>query len=338
MYKLIFVFICLLMVPFYACTQNDTLRLKSKNVITGEIKKLSKGVLTMETSYSDSDFKIDFDQIEFMIIQRKCLLLLTQGRRRFGNVTTSEDGLVEITLVDGTKEVYKFDDIIGLDEIEENFWKRISGTLDFSLTLSKANSLSQFNVGGGVDYMDEKWGIRARVNLLNSDQDNSEQTERTDGQLEFFRFLPRNRYLLGEMSYLSNTEQALEGRIRPSLGIGKFLVSTKKMYVGVALGYAYSIENYFDSSFDKTSSEAFINASLNMFDFDDISLDSSLNISPSLSESGRWRIDYDINVKYDLPLDFYIKLGFTLNFDNQPVSSGNDLDYIFITGFGWEFN
>lgn len=245
---------------------------------------------------------------------------------------------MEITLEDGTKETYKFEEIIALDEIEDRFWKRISGRLDFSLTLSKANSLSQFNAGGGVDYIDEKWRIRGSVNLLNSDQENSERTERTEGQLEFYRFLPRKWYLLGDMSYLSNTEQALEGRIRPSLGIGKFLVSTNKMYLGLGLGYAYNIENYLDSSFDKTSSEAFINATLNMFDFEDISLDSSLNISPSLSESGRIRTDYDINLKYDLPLDFYIKLGFTLNYDNQPVTGGNDVDYIFTTGFGWEFN
>ncbi|MBO6608053.1 DUF481 domain-containing protein [Psychroserpens sp.] len=332
------IFILLIAFPLSAIAQNDTIRVKNKNVIMGEIKNLSKGVLTMGTPYSDSDFKIEFDQIEYMVIQRKCLLLLTQGRRRFGNVSTTKEGLVEITLEDGTKETYKFEEIIALDEIEDRFWKRISGRLDFSLTLSKANSLSQFNAGGGVDYIDEKWRIRGSVNLLNSDQENSERTERTEGQLEFYRFLPRKWYLLGDMSYLSNTEQALEGRIRPSLGIGKFLVSTNKMYLGLGLGYAYNIENYLDSSFDKTSSEAFINATLNMFDFEDISLDSSLNISPSLSESGRIRTDYDINLKYDLPLDFYIKLGFTLNYDNQPVTGGNDVDYIFTTGFGWEFN
>ncbi len=326
------------MLPFYCGAQNDTIRVKNKNVILGEIKNLSKGVLTIETPYSDSDFKIEFDQIEFIVIQRKCLLLLTHGRRRFGNVTTTKEGLVEITLEDGTREIYKFKEIIGLDEIEDIFWKRISGRLDFSFTLSKANSLTQFNLGGSVNYTDEIWGIKGSVNPLNSDQDNSERTERTEGQLEFYRFLPRNWYLLGDMSYLSNTEQVLKGRIKPSLSIGKFLVSTNKMYLGLGLGYAFNIENYFDSSFNKTSSEAFINVAFNMFDFEDLSLESGLNFSPSLSESGRIRTDYDINVKYDLPLDFYIKLGFTLNYDNQPVSGGNDVDYIFTTGFGWEFN
>ena len=58
----------------------------------------------------------------------------------------------------------------------------------------------------------------------------------------------------------------------------------------------------------------------------------------SLSEKKRIRTDYDITLKYDLPLDFYIKLGFTLNYDNQPAIAGNKHDYIFTSGFGWEFN
>lgn len=75
-----------------------------------------------------------------------------------------------------------------------------------------------------------------------------------------------------------------------------------------------------------------------MFDFSDLNLKTGLKIYPSLSEKGRIRIDYDLTLKYDLPLDFYIKMGFTLNFDNQPAIEGNDFDYIFTSGFGWKFD
>jgi hypothetical protein len=55
-----------------------------------------------------------------------------------------------------------------------------------------------------------------------------------------------------------------------------------------------------------------------------------------MTESGRWRIDYSFDTKYDLPLDFYIKVGFTLNYDNQPVAGASKTDYVFQTTFGWE--
>jgi hypothetical protein len=75
-----------------------------------------------------------------------------------------------------------------------------------------------------------------------------------------------------------------------------------------------------------------------MFDFNDFDLNTGIKFYPSLSEKGRIRTDYDLTLKYDLPLDFYVKLGFTLNFDNQPAIEGNDFDYIFTSGFGWEFD
>jgi len=338
MSKLSFICVILIFLPLMVIAQNDTIQFKNKQVLMGEIKSFSKGVLVMETNYSDKDFNIEFNKIESIVIQRKCLILLTEGRRRFGNLRTDENGKVVITLEDGTKEYFKLEEIIALDEIDDNFWKRISGSIDLSFSLSKANSLTQFNIGGDLDYADESWMVEGGLNLLNSYQDNAERTKRTEAQLEFYRILPRKWYLIGDFSFLENTEQALEGRIKPSIGLGKFLVSTNKLYLGLSLGYAYNIENYIDSSFNKTSSESFIKASFSMFDFEDIDLESNINISPSLSEKGRIRTDYDLNLKYDLPLDLYIKLGFTLNYDNQPASGGNDIDYVFTTGFGWEFN
>ena len=58
---------------------------------------------------------------------------------------------------------------------------------------------------------------------------------------------------------------------------------------------------------------------------------------PSFTESGRWRSDFSLDAKYDLPLDFYVKLGYTLNFDNRPAEGSVKTDYVFHTGFGWEW-
>ena len=51
--------------------QNDTIRFKDNTTLTGEIKSLSTGILTMETSFSDKDFKIDFNKVEEINISRK---------------------------------------------------------------------------------------------------------------------------------------------------------------------------------------------------------------------------------------------------------------------------
>ena len=318
--------------------QNDTIQLKNNDVLVGEIKSFSNGVLILETSYSDADFKIEFNRMRGLAIQRKCLIILTNGRRRFGNIKTDTKGNVRVTLENNTVEYFKLEEVIALEEVDDNFWSRIKGSIDLGFNFTKANNNSQFTIGGKLNYIDKLWLIEGDISVLNSTQDDADKTKRTDANLELIRILPKNWYLLGDVSFLANTEQALDGRISPSIGFGKFLISSNKLYLGLSLGLTYNIEDYVDESLNKTSSEAVISASFNMFDFEDIDLKAGIEFYSSLSEKRRVRYDYDLTLKYDLPLDFYIKMGFTLNFDNQPAIEGNDFDYIFTSGFGWEFN
>ena len=73
---------------------------------------------------------------------------------------------------------------------------------------------------------------------------------------------------------------------------------------------------------NKESTELFISSRFNMFDFKDLSLDTNVDFYPSISERGRIRVDYNLNVKYDLPYDFYVKTSFQFNYDNQPPAIG----------------
>ncbi len=336
MNKYLFTFFLLICIVGNA--QNDTIHLINNEFLVGEVKSFEKGVLTIETSYSDKDFKVEFNKVRGLIIQRKSIIILTEGRRRYGNIRTDSPGMVMITLADGTIEHFKLNKIIALQEIHENFWRRFSVAIDTGFNLTKANNSTQLTIGGEFDYTDEKWLFEGNINLLNSLQDDVDRIERTDAKLQLIRILTKKYYLLSNASFLSNTEQALDGRITPSIGVGKFLISTNRLYLGINLGFAYTIENYTDTSLNKTSSEAVIGLSYNMYDFKDLDLNTGVKFYPSLSEKGRIRTDYDLILKYKLPLDFYIKLSFTLNFDNQPVVDGSSLDYIFTSGFGWEFN
>jgi len=187
-------------------------------------------------------------------------------------------------------------------------------------------------------YNSEFWLSEGFVNTMNSNQDQSDRIRRTEANLKLIRILARKLYLIGELPFLSNTEQALDARITPSVGIGKYIVSTNKLYLGLSTGLTWNNETYTDSSLDKNSTELFLSLGLNLFDFEDIDLDTDIKFYPSLTEKGRLRTDYNFNFKYDLPLDFYIKLGFSLNYDNKPAITGNQVDYVFTSGFGWKFD
>ena len=73
-----------------------------------------------------------------------------------------------------------------------------------------------------------------------------------------------------------------------------------------------------------------------MFDIDDFRFLTNLSVFKSITEGGRIRTDYKLDLKYDLLLGFCVGIGFTLNYDNQPVEGASEIDYIFQTSFGWE--
>lgn len=136
---------------------------------------------------------------------------------------------------------------------------------------------------------------------------------------------------------MSNTEQKLDLRTTTNLGIGKYVIHTNKTYWGFSAGANFNNENFSSDADDRNSMEGFFGTELNMFDIGDLSLLTRLVAFPSFTEAGRWRSDFKFDVKYDLPMDFYIKLGFTMNYDNRPVQDASEVDYVFHTGFGWEW-
>jgi hypothetical protein len=335
-FKLFYIF--LIVFPLLSFGQNDTIRLKSNDVLVGEIKSLSTGILTMETPYSDKDFRIEFNKIVSLSTSRKCIVTLTNDRRFYGNLRSETSGELTIILQDGSSEQFRLNELIALVEIEEVFWKRFTGSLDLGYNFTRANRNAQFTISGNFKFVGEIWQIKGNIDVLNSSQDNVKDVKRTDAMLETIRLLPKKWYMLADVSFLSNTEQALEGRTSPSLGLGRFIKSTNRLYLGINIGATYNIENYLDSSLDKTSSEVFLGSSFTMYDFEDLDLSTGFKFYTSLSERGRIRTDYNITIKYDLPWDFYIKTELTLNYDNQSAVIGSELDYIFTSGFGYKFN
>jgi len=332
------VLLCLLFYSGQLAAQHDTLWVKNGNVLYGEIKSLNSGVLTMETPYSDDDFTIDYDDVTKLVIERRCIIVLVGGERLFGFLRSEEDKKVTIYSTEGTREGLDLDDVTTIEVIKKKLIKRISGYIDIGFNLTKSNNQRQLNMDGGISYKGFKWIMNAKISSLFANQDNVELTERTSIDAEVNRLVSDKWYILASGSYLSNTEQDLQGRYSGKLGVGRFLSITDKLLWGIGTGLNFNIENYNDSSLNKESTELFISSRFNMFDFKDLSLDTNVDFYPSISERGRIRVDYNLNVKYDLPYDFYVKTSFQFNYDNQPPETASKFDYILTSGFGWSFN
>lgn len=325
-----------LAIPCTAQTQ-DSLQLVNGNTIVGEIKNMDKGVLKIETAYSDSDFKIEWEKITALRTTTFFLITLSNGQRYNGTLFSTEDGNIAIASDEGQELITGHNSVVNLISIDKGFWSRLYASVDIGFSLTKANNLRQGQVRSNVGYLAERWSADVTFNLITSEQDSIEGTRRSDGNLTFRYFLPKDWYFIPQLEYLSNSEQALDRRFTLKAGIGKFVIHTNTTYWGFTGGIGLNGERYTSGDPDRRSGEGFLGTELNLFDIGDLNLLIKGTAYPSLTESGRWRFDFNFDTKYDLPKDFYIKLGLTYNFDNQPVSGASDHDYVFQTTFGWEF-
>jgi len=149
--------------------------------------------------------------------------------------------------------------------------------------------------------------------------------------------LPGKWYLSVLVSFLTSTEQKLDLRASTRIAFGRLLIWSTSTYWGIKVGVNRNNERYSDETTDRDSWEAFLGTELNLYDLEDIDLSASVDTFPGLTETKRFRADFNLDAKFDLPLDFYIAIGFVVNYDNMPAEGATDLDYVLKSGLGWEW-
>jgi len=317
--------------------QTDSLILSNGNVIVGEIKSMDKGIIQIETDYSDSDFKIEWDKVLEIYSPRTYLITLSDGTRVNEPINTNPDNPHQVIIgKDATSRTIDLIDLVYINPLEKTFISRLSAAVSIGYNFTKNNNLSQLSTRISMGYLSDFWSLNGSLDIVQSSQDEVEDISRTDGQIAFRYFLKNDWFLIGRIDLLSNNEQKLKLRFAPSIGLGKYLVHSNKINVALSGGGVWNNETFTDDTPDRTSGEAFLGGNLEIFDIGDLDLLTSFALYPSLTESGRVRADFKFDLKYDLPLDFYINLGYTHNFDSEPIEGAAKNDYVFQTTLGWD--
>ena len=330
-----FLFLTLLSSRLFA--QQDSLVLKNGNVIIGEIKSLDKAVLTMKTGYSKNDFTIKWEGIKEIYATAPFLITLKDGSLIDGTIRSGDSGKVVLTNIATGKSVETFaENVVNLKGIKSSFWSRVHANVDLGLDITKANNLRQYSVRSAIGYMANRWSVDLNYDDIRSSQDNVEETQRTESGASFSYFLPRDWYLAASLTTLSNTEQSLDNRFTAKAGVGKYLVHTNKAYFSVGAGASRLSESFTNGTPDRSSYEAYAATDANLFNTGDFRLLTSLYVYAGLTESGRWRADFSLDGRYDLPLNLYIGTGITVNYDNRPAETGRETDYVYVFSVGWK--
>ena len=337
MNRIILLLSSFLMVSVVSFSQ-DTVILDNGDEVHGEVKNLTESVLTVETPYSDSDFKIEWEHVKQLISPREFNIHLSSKENLYATLNTSgKEGYIILTNNGEYLMEVRLEDIVILDDVEESFENRFAANISGGYTRTKANETRQLTFRAFAAYYARYWSLDLNFNTINTLQSEVDPVERMDGGINFNYLIYNNWFGQIKSEFLSNNEQELDLRFTNTLALGNLIVRTNRLNLSGSAGITYNWEDYTNESEIFTSRELFIGGVFNAYDIGDLSFKTNLGLYPSLTESGRYRVDLSSDLKYDFPLDFFLKIGFTLNFDSQPPNEGEREDYVLTTTIGWDF-
>ena len=331
------IIIILIICTMQAFSQNDTLVMKNGDMLVGEIKELKQGVMKFETDYSDKDFAIEWNNVREIYTSHTYVISLSAGDRITGSIKTDPTDSSRVLIFErGGMKSAKRMDIVFLQEIEDTFFGRLDASIGLGVTITAENKLRSLNTKGNIAYTGRIWKLDASFDALKSVQHDTIRTNRIEASLGGKLLLERSWFLSVSANFLQSDEQKYKLKSTTDFSGGNLIVSTNRIYLAASAGLAWTREEFTDDTPRRNSLEGKAGMELNLFDIKDFSLLTNAFVYPSITEKGRVRMDFKIDLKYDLPHDLYIKFGYTHNFDNQPAAGALEHFYKLDTTFGWE--
>lgn len=324
-------------VVYKVSAQTDSVWFKKGDVLVGEIKGLEEGVLSLKTYYSDSDFKIDWKEVDKLITETHFIVTLKSSVKYFSTIRSINDSIAMVIANNHTKVTCNINDIVFLQAYEQRIIDRFDAEISIGLDMAQSRNLRKISTRSFVSYSADKFSTDISYNTLLSRQDETDDIKRSEGEYNFRYIFPLKWYAIATVASLTNTEQLLKLRMNTQAGLGRFIFRNNAAQWGFKLGVNRNFENYIDQTEHRNTWEAYFGTEIKLFDLEDIDLIVNLIAYQGVTEKDRLRLDTHFDLKYDLPLDFFIKLGWSFNYDNQPISDASKTDYIIYSGFGWEW-
>ncbi len=303
--------------------------------LVGEIKGVEKDVLTLSTDYSDADFKIKWEKIASIESDRQFLVETFDGKRISGPLKAGAQGKAAVVVADADVPL---PEVSMVQPFERSFWARFDSALDFGYSLTKTNAARQLSLGANLAYRDERNLDSLFANVFRSSQANATATERWDLSNDFRHLLGTRWYVNAAQDLLNSEEQGLDLRTTLGGGAGRYLFRSGSQYLAVGGGLAWTNENYTDAALaSQNSAEAYVGTEFMTEKLKVTDFLTRFSYYPSLTISGRQRVNYRFDLDFNLPGDWYLRVGFFDNFDNKPPAGFSQNDYGWSNTFGFKF-
>ena len=317
--------------------REDVVIMKNDDYITGEIKRLELGRLVFKTDDMET-INIKWDKVKSIQTKNIYVIELQDGRVYSGSIRPAfiEDALIVVNVTAEKRLFMPY--IVKITRIKETFWEILDGYLKLGVSFTKASNVGQLSFGFNGNYRTKIFLAELTANSVITTTGDKPTSRKQDINFSYRRFLENKWFWGALLGGEENTELGIQLRTTIGGGIGKFYLQTNVNQLSGFGGLTINREWFIDSTKAVNNIEALLNGQYRLFIYDHpkVSLTTSLNVFPSITNFGRIRSDLDIDLDWEIIIDFYWVLSFYFNYDSKPTSTASQTDYRVETSFKYE--
>ncbi len=326
----------------FAATANaDVLVLDNGDRITGEIKRIWDGEISIEPEYSD-EFEVDVDAVDHIISEREFEIELDDGRELVATMSGEDSDGNQIIEVDGESISVELEDFLEVDEPEDFYdWET---NVDLSTNLNKGNTESS-NAQLRTDAMFKHGDHRHRgeLSFLREELNDVSTKEQDRFNYSYNWIFNDPWFLAGNFSYERDPIVALDSRLIYSVGIGRDIWNTPQRFLSFNLGAGLQQQTTFNILFPriKETEDSPVATWALRFNHDFFSGDFELfhnqDISAQLDGSKNTTFRTSTGIRYEITDLLYANFTFNYDYQTEPADGIKNEDIAILMGFGAEF-
>ena len=325
--------------PVFARDKIDVIWLTNGDRVTGEIKQLEHGRLRLSTD-SMGEVRVEWDDVVRVESEYEFQFEQSDGRRITGAIDKTPDQR-EITLTNEEQTItFAHGKVVRISQIEDGFWERLQGSMTFGYSFTKASDVAQGNLGFRATHRTEKRSFSLDGSTITTNDQVNESTQRSDLSFNMTRFRKNRWFSAYLLNFESNDELGLNLRTSIGAGLGRYLIQSNTSELALAGGLLGTAETLEGDVSSQENIEGLLGLNYSRYIFDDPTVDLSVGLSvfPSITESGRTRAQFDINLRWELIADLFWDMSYYNTFDSDPPSGTESTsDYGVVTSLGWSF-
>ena len=151
--------------PLLARDKSDVVILKNGDHVSGEIKSLERGKLSLSTD-SMGTVNFEWEDVERVTSQWVFEVETETGMRSFGSLAPASEPQTMEIIGESARNTLNQTSVVRMTQIEAGFWNRLEGYVDLGFNFARANRATEWTFGSEVKTRSENTPVQDHPELF----------------------------------------------------------------------------------------------------------------------------------------------------------------------------